>query len=638
MKLVGLLVFLVGLWASNSSGMTTDSTQLLQKRISGCQQLWDENKLDKAQQCLLQLNSEFPNQVKLLSRLARISYELKNKENCLMFANQSADLNGSESYPMLTALAKKMNESGDQDLALKIMNRLSVSALDSTLKFRLDREKLGMTVNTRMAPTTSSRVVLKNMGPSINTKENEYLPATTLDGEQLLFTRKVKGNEDFFISTKDSVGQWQLAQNMGYPPNTGLPDGGAMPSADGHYLFYTRCDMPSPNGIERGGCDIAFSFREDSVWSAPQYFGYTINTTAYEGQPCLSSDNNDLYFVSTRPGGFGGKDIWVSHFVDRYWSKPENLGPTINTSDDETSPFIHPDNETFYFSSSGHPGLGSTDLFLSRKNKDGTWKEPINLGYPINTAGFDGSIYVNAKGNVGYCASDRQDTQGGLDIYSFSLYPAIQPKPTLCLTGQVTDKFTDKTIKKAAIEIIDQRTKEMVIQVQSNAGDGSFAIPLHVGRTYQLKISHPQYRTLYKKLTVVDSMPDNYYYKIRLRQPGIIDTLFTGSLVSNSDFQTLDSTSTVRLDSLYEAYSSWSEDSAILNVLVKANYYSGDSLADPAFAQHLKNAQQQVAILEDYFRKKKQPCHIVMTALDMIIYNDDERKLHDMEIEVIESY
>ena len=114
--------------------------------------------------------------------------------------------------------------------------------------------------------------------------------------------------------------------------------------------------------------------------------GRVINTEFWESSPSLSPDKKQLYFASNRPGGFGGKDIWMSTRVSSgRWGEPINLGPTINSSGDEGCPFIHPDNQTFYFNSNGHPGYGMTDLFLSKKDSNDRWQMPVNLGYPINT-------------------------------------------------------------------------------------------------------------------------------------------------------------------------------------------------------------------------------------------------------------
>jgi len=128
--------------------------------------------------------------------------------------------------------------------------------------------------------------------------------------------------------------------------------------------------------------------------------GTPVNSKYWEAQPCLSADGNTLYFISNRPGGKGKMDIWKSSWNDKgYWNKPVNLGDTINTSGDEMSPYVHPDNQTLYFSSDGFPGMGGFDLFRVQKQDDGTWNKPENLGYPINTHGDEIGLIVNAKGD-----------------------------------------------------------------------------------------------------------------------------------------------------------------------------------------------------------------------------------------------
>ena len=104
-----------------------------------------------------------------------------------------------------------------------------------------------------------------------------------------------------------------------------------------------------------------------------------MNTSSWESQPSISADGRSLYFCSRRKGGHGGIDLWVSHLVNNVWSEPVNLGPNINTAKDEQSPFIHPDNETLYFSSNGLVGMGNADLYVVRKDTTGKWGKPENF-------------------------------------------------------------------------------------------------------------------------------------------------------------------------------------------------------------------------------------------------------------------
>lgn len=616
-----------------------DSLKLYRSSFGTCEDFIRKGKMDKAITCYEELSLQFPQQIKNYIRLAEINYSKKDKIKTLFYANKAADINAQEAFAPLTYLAIKMNEQQDDDLAIKIMNRLSVSNLDSASKAKAAQHKLNFTLRSYADKTPVAGISLKNLGDSINTVENEYLPSISLDGQTMVFTRNVGGNEDFFIAQKDSNGKWLKAKNIGYPPNTGLPDGAAMLSADGNYLFYSRCDLRSPNGIERGGCDLAFSYRENDTWSSPQYFGLTINTTGYEGQPCLSSNNQDLYFVSNRDGGFGGQDIWVSHFIHNYWSAPENLGPAINTPKDESSPFIHPDNETLYFSSDGHPGIGKTDLFVSRKNSNGTWKKPLNLGAPINTENHDGSIIVNAKGSIGYCASDRSHGKGGLDIYSFELHPAIKPNATLCIKGFVQDKFYKKNIRNLPIEFTDLSTHKIIGTEKSNTGDGSFTQALQIGKSYLVHIEEEGYRPYYKIIHLNNQeLADNIAFNFKLKQPGLIDTLFRCTLHMDSTHFRLDDSSMQTIDSIINKWPTWKEDTATLTIFAKGFYYCCDSLTDTLYKERLDACQTKLNTLAAIFEKHKINCFSFMQDLDMIIYNDEEELFDKIEIQVIENY
>lgn len=325
-----------------------------------------------------------------------------------------------------------------------------------------------------------------NLGDPVNTKDPEYFPSLTIDDKTLIFTRRVNGkNEDFFISQRDSR-QWQAARDMGEPVNTAFNEGAQQISQDGDMLVFTGCDFPEG----KGSCDIYYAVKANGTWQPPQNIGATVNTRSWESQPCLSADKQTLYF--TRETADNGADIFIAHRLPNgQWGQPERLGPHINTPGRETTPFIHADNQTLFFASNGHPGFGSMDIFYCRRQPDGSWGPAVNLGYPINTIDEDASLVVAADGKTAYFASDRSDSRGALDIYSFELYPEARPLPTLYIRGYVYDAKTNQRIT-ADLELTDLQSGYIMALVKSNA-DGTYLVPLPIGKDYAFNVNKRGY-------------------------------------------------------------------------------------------------------------------------------------------------
>ncbi|MEZ5083299.1 MAG: OmpA family protein [Bacteroidales bacterium] len=170
------------------------------------------------------------------------------------------------------------------------------------------------------------------------------------------------------------------------------------------------------------------------------------------------------------------------------WSVPEMLPETINTKGYEGSVFIHPDNQTLYFSSDGHVGMGGMDIYFSRKDSLGRWGWPVNLGYPINTHKDENSILINAGGDLAMFASDRKTGYGALDLYSFELYEEARPQFVTYFKGIVFDEGT-KSKLKARFELTDLKTGEVAITSFSNAGNGEFLVCIPTDKNYALTVS-----------------------------------------------------------------------------------------------------------------------------------------------------
>lgn len=267
----------------------------------------------------------------------------------------------------------------------------------------------------------------QNMGPAINSGLDEYLPTLTADGKTLIFTRYDRAYmaEDFYQSRLTEKG-WSRAMRMAEPLNSNDNEGAGCISQDGRILYFTACGRHDG----AGRCDLYISYRQGNRWSIPQNLGPMVNSSGWESQPCLSIDGQTLYFISDRKdGGFGGMDIWCSHLVEGRWTKPQNMGPGINTEGDEKSPFVSFDDQTLYFSSNGRLGMGGMDLYFCRRTSDSTWGEPQNLGYPINTGGDESSLIVSPDGRTAIFSSDKFGGQGGLDLYTFALPEQASAEP-----------------------------------------------------------------------------------------------------------------------------------------------------------------------------------------------------------------
>jgi len=350
----------------------------------------------------------------------------------------------------------------------------------------------------------------------VNTDFDDYWPSITADGQNISTTvlvgqrentRSLTTQEDIYHSTLMPNGEWSKSEPLGPPTNTPQNEGAQNFSVDGRYMFFVACDRPTG----QGNCDIYYAIRKGNAWSLAINPGPPLNTQYWESTPSFSPAGDELYFASDRPGGKGKADIWVCKVTIQEngllsFSEPRNLGSPINTTEDEFSPFIHADNKTLYFSSKGHPGLGGYDIFYSRKNPDGTFMQPRNIGYPINTHRDEQGFCVNAQGDKAYLASNGILKNGrGKDIYEISLPEDLRPERMDFFDGKVWDSKTKKPMQ-AHIEVYKLEDNKTVFQSVSDESTGDFQAFLPVNDKYGYSIHKKGYLFVSGTLQQRDSL------------------------------------------------------------------------------------------------------------------------------------
>ncbi|MBA2611987.1 MAG: PD40 domain-containing protein [Bacteroidetes bacterium] len=340
-----------------------------------------------------------------------------------------------------------------------------------------------------------------NVGQGINTENGEYFPAITGDGKQFMFTRALpradlpgEFNEDFYTSDKVN-NVWQTATPITNINSTGN-EGAPTLSSDGNIMFFASCsdqfgDYGSPERKGAGSCDIFYSQKINGKWTRPRNAGEAINSANWETQPSFSSDGKTLYFIK----GFRGRggmnkdvDIYMSVISDDGKFKPAvKLNTNVNSTGNEESVFIHPDNMTLYFASDGHPGMGGTDLFMSKRQPNGDWGPAVNLGYPINTFEDENSLLVDPAGNLAYFASSRPGGFGKLDIYQFELPEDLRPEKITYVKGKIYNSKTKETLE-ASFELLDLETQQSVTKSYTQK-NGEFFITLTANKNYLVNVN-----------------------------------------------------------------------------------------------------------------------------------------------------
>jgi len=446
---------------------------------------FQSNKYNKAIKNLDKAIKLQPDFVKSYLYKASIYFELKDYPKCENQYLTVLQIDSTYSNDIYYSLGIVLEKQGKLDEALHSYKRfLSKSRIKGKLekKAKLKVKNLPFIIKALKNPVSFNPIKLDE---GINSDYSEYLPALTGDKQNMIFTRRINNQEDFYFSSFNDS-KWEIATPIN-ELNTLANEGAHTLSPDGKTLIFTICDRKRTYG----SCDLFISYKKSGVWSKPQNLGLTINSSYWDSQPSISADGKSLYFSSNRPNGIGGKDIWVSHKLkSNLWSKPVCLDTIINTEFNEETPFIHTDNQTLYFTSNGHPGMGGKDLFFSKKSKQ-KWQKAINLGYPINTENEEGALFVTLDGISGYFSSDRQSgSSKNLDIYYFEFPKQIRPKPVTYIKGIVIDAEDKKTIK-AIINLYNNDTGEKIDSIIS--GSDSFFISLPIGIDYNLTVNKTGY-------------------------------------------------------------------------------------------------------------------------------------------------
>lgn len=329
--------------------------------------------------------------------------------------------------------------------------------------------------------------------PAINTNTSEYVPLMTADGESLYFCRYIVHDmsEDIYVSQRRD-GVWQPAEQVKDLSNRRNNEGPMALSADGNtMILFVEGNLYSAERTATG-------------WSAPMPLPPIINSEYWDADAALSADGKALVFISHRPGAkgihrsrwkthyhgdnFGNCDLFVSlRDENGAWREPINLGPTVNTPFSERSPFLHYDLKTLYFSSDGHGGLGRMDVYKTERLDDSwtRWSTPVNLGKNINTAGNDWGYKISTDGSKIYYSAARNnatDNEQNMDIFEMKLPERARPQSVCIVSGRVVDAQGAPVAAQVIWE--DLATGQKIGELKSNPQNGNFFLVLPEGKNY----------------------------------------------------------------------------------------------------------------------------------------------------------
>ena len=494
-KLIILILFIGSFKNINSQeGSTQDWSKEDQKTFEAATELFNKHYYESAYEkyISLQANHEKDLFLKFVRGVCAVYINNKHKEAEKLLLEVKKNNSNAENIDYYLALL--YHKSYRFDKALEIINGLLTNP-NLSKEDRVDLERIAFfSKNGKNEIQYPFETMIESMGATINSEYAEYAPVISPDEESIIFTYRGKGsmgglvdarnkpdpngdyNEDIFISKKN-MAVWQKPESITELNSVGN-DAAIALSPDGQLLFVFKTD--GDNG------DIYVCKRENGKYSAAEKLKGEVNSPFWEGSLSMSTDQKKLYFASNRPGGFGGKDIYIAtKNADGIWGNIKNLGNKINTKYDEDAPFIAPDSRTLIFSSEGHNSIGDFDLFYSNKNKnDSVWDEPKNLGYPINTTDDDLFYVLSPDGKRGYFSSARDGGKGDQDIYVVEPALASRKSYITIIKGKITENALPYETE-ILVGVIGESKNYGTYK--SNPASGNYVVNLPHGQNYELR-------------------------------------------------------------------------------------------------------------------------------------------------------
>lgn len=326
----------------------------------------------------------------------------------------------------------------------------------------------------------------------------QYYPYLTGDQKTIVYTAReqpaqnqVDSEENLYVAYFDGT-SWSKPTLLSSAINSPENEGTASISADGRTVVFTVCDQSGARQ-NYGQCDLFISTKVGEEWSKPINLGRNVNSRFWESQPSLSADGKLLYFISAREGGKGGKDIWYSEIgEDGKWKPAQNF-TEANTDAEETSPFIHPNGKTLFFSSTGREGFGALDIYkMEYINKQ--WTAPQNLGYPINDHKDQFGLFVTTDGLRGLYSVDKiENGKPTSFLYEFDLPAPARPTFQSNYVKGIVYDIKTKAKLDAKIDLFDLTSKEKQASVTSDKVNGNYMLVLNAGAEYGLEVHKKGY-------------------------------------------------------------------------------------------------------------------------------------------------
>jgi len=330
-----------------------------------------------------------------------------------------------------------------------------------------------------------------NLGATVNSMYSEAEPKISPDGKYLYFCRRANpenvGSGDIWVAQKLENGEWQQAQNPGKPLNDEKWNQVVAVHSDGNKLLI--------NGryLEHAESHLYIAQRTADGWANPKnisFKDFIEDGTSYGA----TTDFKVIIIAAHWEGGIGDDDLYISFQInDTLWSKPKNLGKTINTIGSEVYPTLAPDGKTLYFSSTGFDGLGDYDLFMTKRLDDTwlNWSTPENMGELINTVNYDADFTTDAQANYAYISCNK-NLGMNFDIFKVQLPQEKKPTQMVVIMGIITDKETGAPLE-TTINYYDMATWNLLGTISSSASSGEYSLVLDMDKAYAIEVEKTGY-------------------------------------------------------------------------------------------------------------------------------------------------